>query len=230
MDEDKMTRILICGDSYAVTDPAYPGLHWSEKILDFSADFEVINLAYGGCSNALIALQLSQGLRFNPDFVIFSFTSDGRYEFDSDINALPSSLSSMEIADYLKRRYTTNLYDKESKKSRAAVIYQMETASENLEKLKNYFYIMYCLNEVTRRQIPFCYSLGGFEFHQDYNGLLNQNFLSNSLNDYKKQELLTNLWKYTNHSTSAYFHVDDPKIQTLFANQCIEHITNGCNT
>jgi hypothetical protein len=226
-----MTKILICGDSFAVTDPAYPGLSWTEKILDFSPDFEVINLAYGGCSNALIALQLSQGLRFDPDFVIFTFTSPDRFEFDSDIDAMPVSLSPAEIASYLKRRYTTNMYDQASKKTRSAIVYQLETASQNLETLKNYFYIMYCLNEVKNRQINFCYSLGGFEFQHDYNGLLNRNFLSNSLVDYKNQELLTNLWDYKNHSTPAYFHVDDPKIQTLFANQCIEHITNtGCNS
>ena len=29
-------RILVCGDSYSVTDPDFPGLHWSEKILNFS--------------------------------------------------------------------------------------------------------------------------------------------------------------------------------------------------
>lgn len=219
-------KILICGDSFAVTDPAYPGLHWSEKILDFSPDFEVINFAYGGCSNALIALQLSQGLRYDPDFVIFTFTSDGRYEFDSDVGALPASLSSMEIANYLKCRYTTNMYDRESTKSKASNRYHVEIASENLEKLKNYFYIMYCLNEVSCRNINFCYSLGGFEDGQDYMGLLNENFLSNGLLNYKKQEILTNLWRYKNNSSRAYFHVEDPNIQTLFANQCIEHITN----
>jgi len=66
-------KILICGDSYCVPDPEYANLHWSEKILSSSQQTEIINLAYGGCSNALIALQLMQGLRFNPDFIIFFF-------------------------------------------------------------------------------------------------------------------------------------------------------------
>ena len=66
-------RILVCGDSFAITDPNFPGLHWTDKILDHSADFEVCNLAAGGASNAMIALQLMQGLQLRPDFVIFSF-------------------------------------------------------------------------------------------------------------------------------------------------------------
>jgi len=45
-------RILVCGDSFSITDPDYPGLHWTEKILNFSPDFEIANLSYGGCSNA----------------------------------------------------------------------------------------------------------------------------------------------------------------------------------
>ena len=89
----KNIKVLICGDSYCVTDPDFPGLHWSEKILNFSPDFEIANLAYGGCSNAMIALQLSQGLTLTPDFVILCFTNESRYELDKDVNALPKDLT-----------------------------------------------------------------------------------------------------------------------------------------
>ena len=71
-------KILVCGDSYAITDSDFPGLHWSEKILNFSPNFELCNLAYGGCSNAMITLQLLQGLNLNPNFVILSFTNEHR--------------------------------------------------------------------------------------------------------------------------------------------------------
>lgn len=218
-------KILICGDSYAVTDSDYPGLHWSEKILDFSPNFEIINLAHGGCSNALIALQLSQGLRFNPNFVIFSFTSPNRYEYDKEVSALPKSLDPMDIAEYIKNRYTTNKYEENKERNKSTLIYTTETASMNFEWLKNYFYIMYALNTVQTQNIKFCYSLGGFEYKQDYKMSLNNNFISNDLMQYQDRELLTNLWQYEKKSR-PYFHVDNDQVQTLFANQCIEYI-NG---
>lgn len=216
-------KILICGDSYAVTDPEYTGLHWSEKILDFSPEFEVINLAYGGSSNALIALQLSQGLRYNPEFAILTFTSNGRYEFDKDINAMPQTTGPAEIADYFKRRYTTNTYAHDLEKNRASIEYLASVASDNIEKLKNYFYIMYCLTTLQTQGVSFCYSLGGFAYKQDYNMFLNRNFVNNQLADFQSQELLVNLWEH-GHKPSPAFHVDDPAVHTLFANNCIEHI------
>ena len=222
-------KILICGDSFAVTDARYPGIHWSEKILNFSKDFEVMNFAYGGSSNALIALQLSQGLRFNPDFVIFTFTSDSRYEFDNDPGSIPSSMDYLEISNYLKNRYTTNMYEHSPQKNRDVIMCLETTFSKNFEKLKNYFYIMYCLNTVQNRNIKFCYSLGGFEYKQDYSALLNQNFLENDLANYRNRELLINLWYYQNKSSNAYFHVDDPEIQNLFYNQCMEFILGKDN-
>ena len=112
-------RVLICGDSFCVPDHAFPGLHWSEKMLNHSSKFDIFNLAYGGSSNALISLQLLQGLQINPDFVIFSFTKPLRYEFDKDIAALPDlPLTTQKIVDrqdrhnllYFNRRYTTTCY------------------------------------------------------------------------------------------------------------------------
>ena len=221
-----MARILICGDSYAVNDPAYPGLHWSEQLLAYSADFEIINMAYGGCSNAMIALQLSQGLRFNPDFVIFSFTSDGRYEFDKDSTAVPRTLEPCDMADYLKRRYTTNAYEHNTQKSKHLIQYLSNTASSNFERIKNYFYIMYCLDRVNSMGLGFCYSLGGFEYKQDYTMWLNENYMTNAFQPYQEKELLTNLW---NHGKKAkpFFHVDNAEIQNLFASQCVSYITGA---
>lgn len=216
-------KILICGDSYSITDPSYPGLHWSEKILNYSPDVEVINLAFGGCSNALIALQLLQGLRFSPDFIIFSFTNDDRYEFDNDVSAMPNSLSSDEISNYIKTRYITNKYKLDSRINESFMQWLVEAASPNFEKLKNYFYILFCLMTAEKQKINFCFTLGGFEYKQDYTMLLNSNFIKNLIVDYKDKELMTNLWSYPVNPHS-FFHVTDDKAQTLFANECISHI------
>jgi hypothetical protein len=212
-------RILICGDSYSVADPNFPGLHWSEKILDFSADFEVCNLAYGGCSNAMIILQLLQGLNLNPDFVIVSFTNEHRYELDKNIKALPRDLTVQSLAEYQKNRYTTNMYVKDTEIDR----WMAGKCSDNFEKLKNYFYIAFCMQTLKQHSIPFAFSLGGFEYKQDYSALINSNYVYNFIKDYTDHELKTNLWY---HGTAAVpcFHVADDKVQTLYANECIDRI------
>jgi hypothetical protein len=213
-------KILVCGDSYSVTDPDFPGLHWSEKILNFSSKFELFNLAMGGCSNAMITLQLLQGLNLNPDFVILSFTSDHRYELDNDIDALPTDLTALGLSTYQKTRYTTNVYmkDRGLKQQLAA------KNSANFEKLKNYFYISFCLQTLNQHNIPFAFSLGGFEYKQDYSALINSNYMYNFIKDYTDNELKTNLW-YHGSKPRPYFHVDDNKVQTLYANECISRIT-----
>jgi hypothetical protein len=212
-------KILVCGDSYSVIDPDFPGLHWSEKILNFSPDFELFNLAMGGASNAMITLQLLQGLNLSPDFVILSFTSDYRYEFDNDVDALPTDLTAAGIATYQKTRYTTNTYMKDQ-----GIKYQLEAKnSENFEKLKNYFHISFCLQTLNQHNIPFAFSLGGFEYRQNYSLLINSNYMYNFIKDYTDNELKTNLW-YHGQKSKPCFHVDDDKVQQLFANECISRI------
>jgi hypothetical protein len=223
-------RILICGDSFAITDPEFPGLHWSEKILDYSAEFEVCNLAYGGCSNALIVMQLLQGLKLNPDFVILSFTSDGRYEVDRDITARPRELNAMELADFQQRRYITNCFDQQLTTDQLSAInrWRIDAASENFEKLKNYFYIAFCLQTLQSQNINFAYSLGGFEYQQDYTQLIRGNYLDNVLVNYQTEELATNLWYHSSGKQKPFFHVADSHVHTLFANECIARI-NSCD-
>jgi hypothetical protein len=216
-------KILICGDSYCVTDPAFPGLHWSEKILSNSQNYEVCNLAYGGCSNALIAMQLLQGLRLKPDFVVLSFTNEGRYELDKNSDALPMDLSAAELSAYLKERYTTNRYSIDKSKLDIINQYKNIASSDNLEKLKNYFYICFCLMTLQSQKINFCFSLGGFEYKQDYTALLNSNFVKNLVSDFKEFELQTNLW-YHGNLHSPFFHVKDARVQQLFANECISRL------
>ena len=218
-------RTLICGDSYCNIDSDYPGLHWSEKILNFNTDFEVINLSHGGCSNALIAMQLLQGLKFHPDFVILSFTSHGRYEFDNIVNRIPRSLEPLEIANYVKDRYTTNKYTMTEFQEKANQAWLLES-SENFEKVKNYLYICFCLSMLKQSNINFCFSLGGFEYQQDYTAFLNSNYLTNIIQDYQQYELSTNLW-YHGQKAQPCFHVDNESIHELFANECIERITRG---
>ena len=187
------------------------------------SNINIANLAYGGCSNALITLQLLQGLELNPDFVIISFTNENRYEVDKNINAIPYELESDSLAAYQQERYSTNKYN--INLEQLNIINQLiaSGSSPNFEKIKNYFYISFCLSMLKLKNIPFAYSLGGFEYQQDYTALINQNYLPNLIIDYKQQEIKTNLWYYGN-KPSPYFHVDDENVQQLFTNECFEKI------
>jgi len=209
-------KTIICGDSFCVTDPAFPGLHWSEKLLEMSEHIKICNLATGGCSNAMITLQLMQSLKFNPDFVILSFTNEHRYESDAKIDAMPYELTVDSISAYLKERYKTNNIRKTD----------FLELSTNFEKLKNYFHIMFCLQTLKSRGINFCFSLGGFEYQQDYTALLRSNFLENTVFDYTAHELSLNLW-YHGQKSSPHFHVDNEEVHTLFANECLAHLNKS---
>lgn len=209
-----MNNILICGDSYCITDPSFPGLHWSEKLLNQTSQVKIYNLAYGGCSNALITLQLLQGLKFNPDLVILSFTNENRYEADSNINAIPYELTAESMSSYIKDRY---------KNIRSTSNINFLKLSDNFEKIKSYFYIMFCLQTLASKKINFCFSLGGFEYQQDYTALLRSNFLENAIADYSAHELSLNLW-YHGQKTSPFFHVDKEEVHTLFANECFTYL------
>lgn len=219
-------RILICGDSFAITDPRYPGLHWSERILDHSADFEVANLAAGGASNAMISMQLLQGLKLNPDFVIFSFTTEGRYEFDSDINTQLQDVTAEELANFQKRRWTTNCFRETVPENlwHLAQRYHNLAASESFEWLKNYMFIAFCLQTAQEKNIRFAYSLGGFEYQRNWQQNLRSVFVDNMIAPYSSHEIAVNLWYYKNDTSNPVFHVDNPEVHTLFANECIARI------
>jgi len=94
-------------------------------------------------------------------------------------------------------------------------------SSDEFEKIKNYFFICFCLMTVKEKNIRFCYSLGGFEYKQDYTALLNRFYLKNLFLEFQKNELSTNLW-YHGRNQCPFFHVNDEKILTLFANECIQ--------
>jgi hypothetical protein len=222
-------KILVCGDSFCVTDPRFCGLHWSEKLLNLSEDIILYNLAFGGASNALILLQLLQGLKLNPDFVVLSFTNHGRYEYDKNIDACPFDLTANDIAAYIKNRYTTNMYKTNSAANAVIDKWILEGSSENFEKLKNYFYISHCLTLLTQQNINFCFSLGGFSYKQDHTELINSNYLTNTLTQFAEHELATNLWYHilTYTKNEPCFHVDKDEIQMLFANECFQHATKN---
>jgi len=222
-----MKKILICGDSFGVTDSQYPGLHFSEKIAE-STGMEVINYSAGGASNALIATQFLQALNFKPDFVVFTFTGAERYEYD---NQAPGSLQEVNhytLVQYLRDRYVTNAFrdlDHVAKKNELLYKWRFQVASDSMERLKNYFYIFMCITTCQSHQLPFCFSLGGFEHRRDYKALLEQNYIKNLIDENSDRKININLWDYNDRKTmSPRFHVADDRVQSEFADECIKFI------
>lgn len=228
-----MKTVLICGDSFGVTDPDFPDLHFSEKILNSTPPvFEMHNLSHVGDSNALIALQLLQGLQFKPDFVILSFTTAHRHEIDNNPNLhYPTDLTPEALRAFRHERYLSSVNFLNPKNprqdiGRAIRFWNAEVISDDFEMLRNYFLIHYCFLLLEKENIPFCYSIGGM-VHQNtvnYAAVVDKNFIKNYLTDYADQALKINLWNHNCGNDRPYFHCDDDNIQTAFANECLFHM------
>jgi hypothetical protein len=222
-----MKKILICGDSFGLTDNRYPGLHFSDKIAN-CAGMDVINFSVGGASNALIAAQFLQALNFKPDFVIFTFTGTERYEYDNQAPMPLQEVTYDTVGQYLKDRYITNCWrslDHIVQKNIQLDKWRFGVASDSMERLKNYFYISMCIASCQTHRLPFCFSLGGFEHRRDYKELLEQNYIKDLIDENKDRRLNVNLWDYNDRKLmSPWFHVDDDRIQTEFSNECIKFI------
>lgn len=219
-DNLKMKKVLICGDSFCITDPSFPNLHWSEKLLNNHVDIEIINLAIGGCSNSMIAMQLLHGLQFNPDFVILSFTSSLRYEIEINPNQVPYNINKSEcILEYLESKYT-NTNHESGQQYMPAVVKFLDTVGEDTETFKNYVHTSFCLDTLKARNIDFCYSIGGLQVQNDIQNFLKKHFLLDNLYRYQQNELSLNLWNHSSYESQCWFHVEDNNIHTLFASEC----------
>lgn len=229
-DSNNQKTVLICGDSFGVTDPDFPDLHFSEKILNATPPvFELHNLCNGGDSNGLIALQLMQGLQFNPDFVILLFTTPHRHEMDKDTGVYyPTEVSLPALKAFRHDRYTTTCYvnDKTSDNSKLINDWNTKIVSDDFEILKSYFLMNYCFQLLEKHNIPFCYSVGGMA-STNYAPIINKNFIKNYLNDYDTQSLKINLWYHNSNKPRPYFHVEDEEVQSAFANECLYHLRNA---
>jgi len=185
-----MSRILICGDSFAVADPNYPGSHFTEQIKAVRPDAEILNMAMGGASNSLIELQIRQAVKFNPTHVVVTFTDPGRLEYMvqwSGFFRLSRSQHTLVqnwpcqgtgISDWVQRHllnistYITSahLASGNDNYCKQLIISEMSdpnylNGSRDFIVIKNYFTIVSVLAHLQRTKLPFCFSLGGMD-HQ----------------------------------------------------------------
>ena len=210
-----MKTVYICGDSFASTDPDYPGLSWTEQL---SAN--VVNLSKVAGSNLLISLQADCAIESKPDFIICLFTGVTRDEVafrknfnqkelldrfynykkpDSITDLVSYSIPTMEYGPFgedqlsVLKNYHTNFLDLD------LLIYKNKCIIENV------------LQKLVDSRIPFVFDQGGFE-HKSYSTKTDY-FLKFDV--YKSKH---NLWDYApSRKLRPYFHIDNPVTHKMIA-------------
>ena len=233
-----MKRVLICGDSFGIVDPRFPGLHFSEKL----QNCDVINLARGGASNAMINVQLHQGLQHNPTHVIMLFTAQWRSEYNIYLSGLTNSelkhcmpgdkndnWSVDEIKAFNENAYITSPYLKVRGVKHITDAYEghLKYYFTDYESIKTYFHVMGMFDRLTLLGIPFCFSFGGFahDYFECRDRIFTRNYLKNTLETYLPRSTSLNLWDHADQSGNnkvPFHHVKDDAVQTEFARQCEE--------
>lgn len=238
-------RVLVCADSFGVTDDAFPGLSWSEKISQMSPDVEVLNLSQSGASNALIQLQLHQGLRLRPDFVIFSFTDADRLELDPECdfeivknrgtyyqtsqdgtNSVPTAQA---LRHWNEKQFITNCWLRAPDATQMFNKCYYTLFSSEASVLKSYLQILSCFTMLNSLGVPFCFNLGGFDpgiFRADYHDVIKQHYLTDELGVFAESKLSINLWQWQDSPSenSPPFHISDPAVHERFATECLLHL------
>lgn len=221
-------KILVCGDSFCIEDPRYPGLHFTDKIKNkYRAD--IINQSGGGASNSMIAVQFLHSMNFEFHSVIFSFTGNFRYEYDNDLNTSMDLLDSLSsVKQYMDNRYISSCVESNQtvkQKNKDTFSWRADVISDQFENIKQWMPVMLCISMCEQYQIPYCYSLGGIEYQQHF---LSELKLNKPLADTRAHTISCNLWdhydtsKWTTDSwlKEPYFHVADDVIQQTFADNC----------
>ena len=213
-----MSRVVICGDSFFDIDDRFPNLHWRDKL---DPHYEIYTLARGGGSNFSISLQIYQCLQFRPSVVFITFTSVPRIEFLKDQNSLTqlnsivlTNLKDSEEFIWKLRDCSIRSYDHAlPNHNNDKFLEWMPWYIEELEIVKNYFYIKSALSLLKIQKIPFYFSLGGFEEFLDKKYCqVDINF-----NEYKEENILPNSHLFPVKHSPPWFHIIDENWHGKFA-------------
>jgi hypothetical protein len=214
MDEDKIKKkLLVVGDSFMKPDSCrlqFVGQHWSEMI----TDYEIINLAEDSSTNAVITVQLMEGLEQHPDAVVLGFTMPDRIEFANNNNYSSP-----------RRWYSNGMIPNQLSDQRLAVDYYRATVCPEMLNIKGYTMARCCFLTLKNLNIPYAYSLNGLD-----NNLadLNPNpWLTKFLGDFKEHQIPLNLATYPDFKMIPGYHVDNAEWQATFAKQALEIIQRG---
>lgn len=107
-------KLMVCGCSFSATTimEEYFGTHFSE-ILAKRLDWDLVNLAYHGCSNGGIRLQIDEVVKQKPDFAIIIPTFFDRTEIPISTLKLDWSKIVWNVLDKMTRDNTVSTYNPE---------------------------------------------------------------------------------------------------------------------
>jgi hypothetical protein len=213
-----MKNILVCGDSYNDMDSRYPGLHWVERL----DSYNVYNISRGACSNFSIWHQVMQAPQLEADMVFIAFTAVPRVEFPrSDKVALPdySTLENNEYPPYIddkKWHYRNSMWETINhctpSVNKDQFLKWMPFYIPEFEILKNFLYIKSALDFLKKQNIPYYFTLGGFEADMESNPIID-------FEDHLQYNILPNGWHVDWRkdlppgapTDDPYFHIRDPQ-------------------
>jgi hypothetical protein len=214
-----MATVAICGDSFFDFDDRFPDIHWRDKLSD---QHKIYTLARGGASNFTIGVQIYQCLQFNPSMVFISFTTLPRIEFIKDQDSITRLNSQLLTESKDPEEFIWGLRDCNFKSYDHALpnhnhdklLEWMPWYIEELEIVKNYFYIISALAMLKNKKIPFYFSLGGFEEHA------NKTYLQVPITfeEFQKENILPNSHLFSIIHREPWFHITDKNWHNDFAN------------
>lgn len=205
-----MIDIVLCGDSYYDFDDRYPGLHWADQL----DPYNVYRLAKGGSTNFLIWHQIQHVKHFEPDLVLISFTSSNRIEFPNN-KYKQFDLSAAETNIDKQWMYRNTMYENVKTANpgynKDTYINWMPYQIEEFEELKDSIYIKDSLDFLTKNNIPYLFTLGGYAGKID-------------LTEYDEYNILPNGWNHPDKLSDPWFHIRDTKWHQQHAEFIINHV------
>jgi hypothetical protein len=213
MDENCMKKLLIVGDSFMTPDPEFPGQHWSEML----PEYEIFRLTQPGSTNGMIAWQFFQGLKFNPDLVVFGFTMPDRIEFRLDEDQQKIS----------QRIWSSNGHQNLTPDQQLAVDYYVALTDDHMNRFKSCVMARSLFLTCESRGTPYAYTLNGL-----FNNLKPppDSNVVNILGDFIHRMCPTNLATYPHWKSNVGFHTDDPVWQQRFAQEVREILQQPLTT
>lgn len=189
-----MKKLLyICGDSFAVPDPAY-GPCWADYLQALVPTHHIINLSRVCASNLMISQQVDQAIPY-ADQIIVLCTASTRSQTRLNGQVVPYSIHSLDRTTPFNARQLGALQS-----------YTREFFDLDLAIYENQCIIESMLQRLTDSHRPFLWDQGGFE-HASYGGT-RQYFAK-----WSWRRSSRNLWDYAqSREHRPYYHITDDHV------------------
>ena len=227
-------KVIVCGDSFNCNDALYPGVHWTEKIVQLNSSIDLTNLSICGASNLLIHLQIDSAIKSKPDYIIVNFTSslrtNIRYKNVKTTGEMISRFYKLNSAnndntDLISFPYSgIDIFNNINHAQQTLLkTYLLDCVDLDVARLENYYIINSALNSLLDSNIKFLYGAGGF----DYEKFLKPGDIKYQFPKFIDYEIQFNLWDHWDawRNVHPYFHVTDEVVHHNLASHYLSKLT-----